>query len=163
MTRPKDPDRQRRTRTTKAAIARVERQARALDLRREGQNYRTIAAELAVSVSTAHNLVVSATKAIPAESVDQLRAVDGERTEQLWRVAWAAAQGGDPKSITAAIKVLERRAKLLGLDIDPEAQAPEMRVFIDARTLPNIPDRALGAAIAVEGGALRELITNTDD
>lgn len=51
-----------------------------------------------------------------AELVAELRRVDLERLEQITSAIWAKATAGDLKSIDRVVRIMERRAALMGLD-----------------------------------------------
>lgn len=105
---------------TSAAKARtLDRQAKALELRRMGKGYVEIAAALEIGKSQAHRLV----KAGLAEAREQIRASGDElRSEELSRLdallssLWPQARKGSLGAVDRVIKVMERKAKLLGLD-----------------------------------------------
>jgi hypothetical protein len=50
------------------------------------------------------------------EFVETTRAIELERTDVMTAGLWPAVEKGDPKAVAAAIRVSERRARLLGLD-----------------------------------------------
>jgi hypothetical protein len=88
----------------------------ALELRNLGWTYQRIADHLSVSVSTAFDRVQRAVRNIPAEAVDEHRRIEGERMDNLLATYMPQALAGDVKSADFVLKVLDRRAKLLGLD-----------------------------------------------
>ncbi len=96
------------------------RQADVIRLRVAGFNFREIAAELRVSVSTAHADYVEAMKKIretTRESAEEVRSVELDRLDRMIRALETKAFGdGDTRAIDTLLKVSERRAKLLGLD-----------------------------------------------
>lgn len=51
-------------------------------------------------------------------SIDRLIDVATERLERLWSLAFVAASAGDVSAIDRALRVLERQARLLGLDAE---------------------------------------------
>jgi len=113
--------------------------ARAAQLRGRGLSYRAIAAELGVSVSSAHQAVARAFRDTLAEPAEQARAVELARLEAAHDVA-AAIMGrdhitvshgrivedsdGNPilddgpalQAVAAVVRASESRRKLLGLD-----------------------------------------------
>lgn len=102
----------------------VEAQAKALELRRAGRSYSEIAAALGASKGFAHKLVhqglADAREAI-AGSADALRAEEASRLDALLTATWPDARRGNLSAVDRVLKIMERRAKLLGLD------APERR------------------------------------
>lgn len=97
----------------------AERRVKAFDLRKKGKNYREIAKELSVSPAT----IVLDVKAVMKElQKDQLReaadykALELDRLETLQAVMWNDAENGDQGAVDRVLRIMERRAKLLGLD-----------------------------------------------
>lgn len=110
--------------------ARKERQIRAFELRKAGQSYRTIAAQLGVSVRTAYDDIQDVTQQLNTqlrEEAEQLRAIEVERLDTLLAALWGKATDESAKGQTFAVdrvlSIMERRAKLLGLDM-PTKIAP---------------------------------------
>lgn len=110
------------------------RAARALELRRDFVPYRDIAAQLGVSLRTAYDDVQKALEEITREPAEDVLKMELERlgsmhlrlTTEIARVTRHLKQGGDidlkavdqvRKLIDSQVRVSERRAKLLGLDI----------------------------------------------
>ena len=58
--------------------------------------------------------------ALPTLDREAERAVARERVSALWSRAWQAVIEGQPGSISNAVRVLERQARLLGLDAPQE-------------------------------------------
>lgn len=105
---------------TSAAKARtLDRQVKALELRRMGKGYVDIAAALGIGKSQAHRLV----RAGLADARDQIAAqADDLRSEEISRLdamlsgLWPDARKGQQGAVDRVLKIMERRAKLLGLD-----------------------------------------------
>lgn len=113
---------------------------KALDLRGEGKSYRKIADALGIAVSRAHELVVEGLDELmvqSAESAEQVRALELVRLDDLLdrlivklslqRKEFTAKDGQkvqapDPqeRTVEMILKVMERRAKMLGLDAPQE-------------------------------------------
>lgn len=100
------------------------RAAEAVRLRAEGLPYREIAEQLGFSSENAANKAVLALmRRTETEAVDELRTLETVRLDRLWRSAVRgiersekSEQGVSAALITAAVRVSERRARLLGLD-----------------------------------------------
>lgn len=106
--------------TTSAATARkLERQVRALELRRAGKGYAEIAASLGIGKSQAHRLVraglADAAAQIDAEA-SELKAEEISRLDAMLTGLWPDARRGQQGAVDRVLKIMERRAKLLGLD-----------------------------------------------
>lgn len=106
--------------TTSAAKARkLEHQQKALELRRAGLGYVDIGARLGLGKSQAHRLVKAAlAECIAAvnDEATQLKAEELSRLDGMLTGIWADARKGHLGAIEKVLKIMERRAKLLGLD-----------------------------------------------
>jgi len=99
------------------------RAAKALELRMEGKTFATIAKEAGYnSPQAAHDAVKRALDATLREPADRLRALELERLDVLWQIQYLNAQAGDVQAMGACMKIMERRAKLLGLDAAVKAE-----------------------------------------
>ena len=102
-------------RITKAEELRRE----ALFLRSTGASFAAIGKRLGVSKSAAFKAVNTALQALREEITEQaklLQAQEAERLDQLQLGVWADAIGGNVVAIQTVLRIMERRAKLLGLD-----------------------------------------------
>lgn len=105
-----------RTHSGKTEIERMMEEDAVLDLKVQGKTTRQIATELGVSVGT----VVTRMKAALARSVDmkagELRTVMDEQLDGMLDKLQPFIDAGDTKAINAALGILDRKAKLHGLD-----------------------------------------------
>jgi hypothetical protein len=98
----------------------AKRRTDAIALRLAGADYETIAERLGYSSRGA--AYTDITRALEARLAEQRQEVDLLRQEELARLnrlqmgVWTAAVGGDPRSAEVALKIIDRRCKLLGLD-----------------------------------------------
>lgn len=110
--------------------ARRERMADALKLREGGATYHQIADQLGISYAQAYADVQDALKEITREAAEDVLEIELMRLDNLFRMAYVKARKGNLKAIDTALKVMDRRARLLGLD-KPEgangAQLDSMR------------------------------------
>lgn len=91
--------------------------AKALELRMEGKTFEAIAYELGYAGKQgAYDAVKRSIDAITREPAEDLIKLDLERLDVLWQIQYLNAQGGDVPAMAACMKIMERRAKLLGLD-----------------------------------------------
>ena len=118
-------------RSHSATISKLERQQLALDYRKAGLTYRAIAAKIRetglskYSETLAHRdvkdqLAVISTKL--SSSAEELRSLELARLDSCWSTLWRSIGQGDTKAITAAVRISERRSKLLGLDAPIEVK-----------------------------------------
>jgi hypothetical protein len=103
--------------TAPAVISAKERAAEALRLRKAGCGFDEIARKAGyASRQAAHDAVRRAIREILREPVEELVALDVERLDQLWQANFPAALEGDAQALAGCLRIMERRAKLLGLD-----------------------------------------------
>lgn len=101
------------------------RAPQALELRIAGGTYRQIGQQLGVSEKCAYEDVqheLAKLDAVKVQLRERLRELELERCDRLTVALGRKAQAGDERAILALVRVMERRAKLLGLD---HAQAVE--------------------------------------
>ena len=97
----------------------AERRVLALELRKAGGSYREIARQLGVDVHTAHadvNAELAALRETAVAEATELRALELARLDGMNLGLWPGVEAGSPPAVSAAVRVSERRAKLLGLD-----------------------------------------------
>ena len=94
----------------------AKRRAQALELRISGMSYRAIADAMQCADSTAYELVQSALREIPAANVELLRTEHDAMIRLLMLKLKPRIDKGEPRAIEVATKLLERLAKLWGLD-----------------------------------------------
>lgn len=91
--------------------------AKALELRMEGKTFEAIAEELGYAGKQgAYDAVRRSLEAITREPAEALLKLDLERLDAMWGIHYLNAQAGDVQALAACMKIMERRAKLLGLD-----------------------------------------------
>jgi len=110
--------------TSERRLAAAEKQVNALELRKAGAGYRQIADKLGYAgPSGAYSAVEAALAKTLQEPADALRKLELERLDTLWLALYPVMHSGDQGAIAHGIKIMERRAKLLGLDA-PTKVAP---------------------------------------
>jgi len=111
--------------TSARRVGARERELAAVGLRLQGLPYGAIAERLGTSRGTAHALVLRSlerTAEALGESAGILRQVEIERLDAMLAGLWPAATSGDVSAVNAALRVSERRARLLGLDAPQRAE-----------------------------------------
>lgn len=107
------------SKTASAKVQSLQRQAQAIELRRAGLGFAEIASRLGIGKSQAHRYVVAgmqeARDQINAQA-DELRAEEVSRLDAMLSGLWPAARKGGVAAVDRVVKIMERRAKLLGLD-----------------------------------------------
>ncbi|MFF4409825.1 hypothetical protein [Streptomyces sp. NPDC001404] len=100
--------------------ATAQRRAQAIALRLAGMDYQTISerlgyADRGAASKDVHRALESALEAESA-AAETLRELEVQRLDRMQAAAWAKAAKGDLKAIETVLKVIDRRARLLGLD-----------------------------------------------
>lgn len=111
----------------------------AFELRKMGATYREIGKQLGITKQAANvaiKRVLAETIAQTMESVEEVRCLEVERLDRLLLGIWDKARNGDEHAVGCALKIMSRRAELLGLD------APRRT---DIGSDPNRPLRIAGA------------------
>lgn len=110
---------------TKEKVA--QRRLHAYELRIQGESYRAIGQALGVSEYTAHGDVMGRLREVQAlgdEKLEDVRRVEVARLDRYLTKLELGVNEGDPKAIATALRVMERRAALLGLDAPKVSEQP---------------------------------------
>lgn len=99
-----------------AAVRLAERAKQALGLRRAGASYEQIGAQLGITRSAARKVVTKAIARIPRDDAEQVLQLELDRLDALLRGLWPQAVKGHGGAVDRVLRVMERRARLLGLD-----------------------------------------------
>lgn len=112
-----------RRRTSRYAIRAREKALECLALRKLGMNYRDIAEKVgyasAGAAQYAVRQVLDEQLEMSSEEIEAVRKIELERLDDIYFVLYEAVRKGDrasPRAAEVAVKVMERRSKLLGLD-----------------------------------------------
>ena len=98
-------------------VATRQREIEAIGLRTEGFAYSEIAIRLGfASKSSAWKAVQRGLDRVEVEEALRLRRLEGLRLDRLQRALWPAAMKGDVKAVQAILRIMERRARMFGLD-----------------------------------------------
>lgn len=96
-----------------------------LRMRRGGLAFDQIAERLGIDEDTAYRVWLENSKArLSAEDFDGLRATEAERLDAAQAALWSKVLRGEIPSVLALLRIMERRARLLGLD-SSEARAQQ--------------------------------------
>ena len=108
---------------TDRRITAAERQRRALQMRKSGATFEAIARAVGYSnESGARKAINTALKKLILEPADELRKLECERLDVMLHSLWPDVLQGKPRSIEVALKVMDRRAALLGLDAPKQVE-----------------------------------------
>lgn len=96
--------------------ARRERMAKALNLRQRGLSYQEIGRTLRVSHSTAYDDVQDALREITREPAEAVLTIELSRLDAILTPMINKAMEGDAFATDRVLRIMERRARYLGLD-----------------------------------------------
>jgi len=95
----------------------LDKERRVVSLRREGLTWDQIAKEIGyASPSGASDAYYRASYRVVQEDVEQIRQLENDRLDFLFNAVWDSALEGDHKAVDSCLRIMTRRAKLLGLD-----------------------------------------------
>lgn len=96
----------------------VDKETKVLELRRAGLTWQRIAQEVGYADhSGAYAAYKRAIKRTQQQPADELREQELDRIDRLQLAAWPKAMQGHVQSIAVICRLMERRARLLGLDM----------------------------------------------
>jgi hypothetical protein len=115
------PNMRMNSKTSPAAIERLERDLANVNLRRSGVAWDAIATQLGYAdAGHAHRRFMAVMAAYPREDVDQARQVELDRLDQIQHAIWAQCLDTESKNqhwaIDRMLKLSDQRARLLGLN-----------------------------------------------
>jgi orotate phosphoribosyltransferase-like protein len=106
--------------TSVRRIRTTEKTLKALELRKRGMNYTQIGEKLGCARSTACRYVLSELENLAdkcREEAVHVRDLELHRLDELYLIAYhAISDGNDLAGIDRCLRIMERRAKLLGID-----------------------------------------------
>jgi hypothetical protein len=112
---------------SKTSIRRLkghEKKLEALQLRKSGESFASIAKKLGYASSAgSYKAVMTALIDTLQEPADELRDLELQRLDEMQLGLWPLAENGNLGAVDKVLKIMERRAKLLGLDA-PQKIAP---------------------------------------
>lgn len=97
----------------------AQRRRQCVELRLAGATFDVIAERTGLSKSTVHKHITKALADITAETrgpAESVKAMELARLDRLLVGVWGNAAKGDVLHVDRVLKIMERRAKLLGLD-----------------------------------------------
>ena len=106
----------RRLKSGRKAISLAEQHRRWLTLRRKGMLEIDIARRFGVTQQAVSKAILKYIRNLSISESEDLRRIEGERLDALLLALAPSIAKGQPRAIEAAVKISERRAKLLGLD-----------------------------------------------
>lgn len=96
----------------------VDKEIKVLELRRVGLTWQRIAEEVGYADHTgAYAAYKRAIKRTMQQPANELREQELDRIDRLQVAVWPAAMKGDTRAVLTIVRLMERRAKLTGLDM----------------------------------------------
>lgn len=95
------------------------REQKALELRLSGKYYHEIATDMKMSIEGVRQCVLRAMDRLlvqVSETAEEVKQLELARLDAMLRGLWVKALRGDVRSIGAALSIMDRRARYLGLD-----------------------------------------------
>lgn len=133
-----------------------ERRAKVLEMRLQGYTVTKIGETLGISHTLAAAHLANALDSLVVENATQLRQMELERLDRMLTALDAGIGNGDPKAITAAIRISERRAKLLGLDKPIQVEATVVTVDLIDREIARLSAKLAGVPEVFDGEVIDE-------
>lgn len=112
------------------ALPKADKQRLLLEARRDGHSWRA-AAKIAGyrSVGSAYEAAAEAIADIPREAADEARAIELQRLDEIVLAFMPAARRRDPDAGNIILRAIDRRAKMLGLDLaEPDTTRIDVRL-----------------------------------
>jgi hypothetical protein len=108
-------------RANKTSYERMQRVSAILAKRFSGKSLADIGAEEkpAISPQAVQQLIGRALAVIPKQSTDQIRLLEAGRLDAMQNALWERCLAGDIGAINTALRIMVRRAAMLGLDLQP--------------------------------------------
>src|SRR5262245_36652802 len=107
--------------------AKRDRAVKALELRIAGGTYRAIGQQLGISEYAAYYDIqdeLGRLDQVCQKKAERLRDLEGRRLDVLQLALAPGIRTGDPRAIATAVRLMERRARLFGLDAPTEFSGP---------------------------------------
>jgi hypothetical protein len=135
--------------TSTERVGRAERAGWALELRKAGLTFREIGQRMGVTEQRAHRIVteeLARLNAKRAESAEAVTRLEVERLDALLAAVWEKAAAGDLAAVDRVLSIMQRRARLLGIDAEKPA-GPNVAIQTNINT-EALTDADRAAAIA---------------
>ncbi|MCQ9378820.1 hypothetical protein [Methyloversatilis sp. XJ19-49] len=147
-----------RAANSKSKATRAARESEVFEMRKGGATFEKIGAALGVTAQRAHQIFerkLLEVRTKTGQTAEQLRALEMQRLDDLQSFLWEKARKGNATAIDRILKIMERRARLEGLDapqrigLGGDPDAPPIKQ--ETRSAAEFTDDEL-AAVAASGG-----------
>lgn len=146
----------------KNSVVIADRAAYAYAERLKGRTLESIAEDLQVSGVMVWKYCQEYMKKHVTPLAEEYRKMDLDRLDELLLALWPAAKQGDTKSIDAALRILDRRSKYLGLDAPTKVDATVVALDPKDIELRNLIEQARIDAGIEESAIKGELVPDED-
>jgi hypothetical protein len=107
----------RESKTSPRRLEAHQKRARALELRKAGATFEQIAQQVGYSGrSKAYEAVQKALRDVTIDDAEEVLALELQRLDAMQMGLWGKARVGDVQAVNALLRIMDRRAKYLGLD-----------------------------------------------
>lgn len=104
-------------------ITATEKQRQALEMRKAGKSFDIIAENLGYrDRSGAYRAIARALRKTIQQPAEEVRTLEVERLDAMLQAMWTQAKSGNQGAIDRVLRIMERRAKLLGLDAPTKSE-----------------------------------------
>jgi DNA-binding CsgD family transcriptional regulator len=110
-----------------------ELEIRALEYRKAGASYEQISKALGCSKAGAWKAVKRGLENLNKECNEkarEVRQIETLRLDRMWAGIYDDAANGDPRAVNTALRIMERRARLWGLDEQTEESERERKEIV---------------------------------
>ena len=128
-------------RTSARRLMKAEKLPKVLELRRQGLSYEKIGNQLGIHFTTAHHWVRDLMRELAqqaSETAEEVRQLEEQRLDEMLEPLWPKAQAGDIRADEMVLRIMERRARLRGLDaptkVEGRISLPDSELLLLART-----------------------------
>ncbi len=112
-----------------------DREVQALNLRKSGATYEQIGKALEITTQGAYKAIIRSLRKLNeknSEGADELRRLEVERLDRMLAAIWSQVISGNQGAIDRALRIGERRAKLIGLDAPTKQEVTEpIRLLVE--------------------------------
>lgn len=143
----------------------LERRLQIFELRRRGMNYDQIAKVTGLSRSRVRNLVLKEVRFLNKklqEETSAAKRMELERLDAVQEALWAKVEKGDSRAAEVVLKVMDQRAKLLGLN-EPEKSVVTHDIRVAEMTPAELVEEARKLGMTVPAALLKEVEAEVRD
>lgn len=114
-----------RPKSEPARMTAAERRRKAVELRKAGASLKTIAGELGVTFQAVSKMIhkeLAELAAATEKDAETLRQIEVERLDAMLLGLWNRARHGHEGAVDRVLRIMQRRAALLGLDAPTKSE-----------------------------------------